>query len=246
MRIVGEALLRVRHSLIARARRSRSRRSRPCSPIRRCRASARASCARELPHARCCRRARPRRRCGAWWPAGDGASARRSAPRSRRRSTAGTVLREGVEDREDNETRFVWLARDGRAARAAAARPAAASVEDVARVLGRAARAARAGSCAASTSSRAARSTCTKIESRPRRERLGSYMFFADLAGQRERAAVAAGARRAARRSAKRCACSAPTGGAGDPPAPALSAAGAAVRARGACGASAAPATLRR
>ena len=31
----------------------------------------------------------------------------------------------------------------------------------------------------------------TKIESRPRRERLGSYMFFADLAGARQDPPVA-------------------------------------------------------
>ena len=39
-----------------------------------------------------------------------------------------------------------------------------------------------AGWCAAWTSSRAGSMNLTKIESRPRRQRLGSYMFFADLA----------------------------------------------------------------
>ena len=88
----------------------------------------------------------------------------------------GTVLREGVEDRDDNETRFVWLARGGEARQPPLRRRAPArrrGVEDLARVLGRAAPRAPAGWCAASTSSPRREINLTKIESRPRRERLG-------------------------------------------------------------------------
>ena len=51
----------------------------------------------------------------------------------------------------------------------------------------------------------------TKIESRPRRERLGSYMFFVDLSGRLERTARSPRRSRACASSASRCACSAPT-----------------------------------
>ena len=87
--------------------------------------------------ARCCRRARPPRRCGR------GRRGRR--PRQAAlgtalaaRSTAATVLREGVEDRDDNETRFVWLARaaDGRARRPPLRARGGERMEDIARLLG--------------------------------------------------------------------------------------------------------------
>ena len=82
------------------------------------------------------RRARPPTRC-AWWPratAGGHARAPRSATGWRRELYGCEVLRDGVEDAADNETRFVWLAPTRRPS-AAAARPRA--LEDVARVLGR-------------------------------------------------------------------------------------------------------------
>ncbi|HWW89788.1 MAG TPA: prephenate dehydratase [Solirubrobacteraceae bacterium] len=104
----------------------------------------------------------------------------------------GIVIREGVEDREDNETRFVWIARlDSNAfpppLRAAAGQrwktslvfwgPGADSPGWLVRCLDEFAR----------------RSiNLTKIESRPRRERLGSYMFFVDLDGRFEDDPVAA------------------------------------------------------
>jgi prephenate dehydratase len=103
----------------------------------------------------------------------------------------GTVIREGVEDRDDNETRFVWLARlDADASRpplrAAADAgwktslvfwgPGADSPGWLVRCLDEFARRGI---------------NLTKIESRPRRERLGSYMFFADLDGRFEDEAVA-------------------------------------------------------
>jgi prephenate dehydratase len=101
------------------------------------------------------------------------------------------VLSEGVEDHDDNETRFVWLAReqDGgpfRAARAAAADGAG----------GLKARPFRTSlvfwgpgddgpgwlvSCLDEFARRGV--NLTKIESRPQRVRLGHYMFFADADG---------------------------------------------------------------
>jgi prephenate dehydratase len=85
------------------------------------------------------------------------------------------LLAEGVEDRSDNLTRFVWLARAGDAAQG---RPSKTSIVfwgfndqspgALVRVL----------------SELAERGVnLTKIESRPRRVRLGHYMFFADLEG---------------------------------------------------------------
>jgi prephenate dehydratase len=112
----------------------------------------------------------------------------------------GTLLREGVQDRDDNETRFVWLARSGdgegtpgSATSAVAPRgahdgndagdskgqrrwktslvfwgPGADSPGWLVRCLDEFAR---------------REINLTKIESRPRRERLGHYMFFVDLEG---------------------------------------------------------------
>jgi prephenate dehydratase len=105
----------------------------------------------------------------------------------------GTVIREGVEDRDDNETRFVWLARAGEERepplRAAAERVAGDwKTSLVFWGLG-------AGSpgwlvrCLGEFADRDI--NLTKIESRPRRERLGSYMFFADLLGRAEQPPVA-------------------------------------------------------
>jgi prephenate dehydratase len=103
----------------------------------------------------------------------------------------GTIIREGVEDRADNETRFVWLA------------AATASVEHAplhADTSGKwktslvfwGAGADRPGWLVRCLDEFAQREiNLTKIESRPRRERLGSYMFFADLAGAVEDPAVA-------------------------------------------------------
>jgi prephenate dehydratase len=95
----------------------------------------------------------------------------------------GKVIREGVEDREDNETRFVWLARGGGQADPPLALsdrsewktsivfwgPGAESPGWLVRCLDEFAR---------------RDINLTKIESRPRRERLGRYMFFADLGGR--------------------------------------------------------------
>jgi prephenate dehydratase len=88
------------------------------------------------------------------------------------------VLREDVEDDPANETRFVWIARAG--------------TEPEAAPHGRWKTALvfwGAGSsgpgwlvrCLAEFASRDV--NLTRIESRPRRQRLGEYMFFADLEG---------------------------------------------------------------
>jgi prephenate dehydratase len=102
----------------------------------------------------------------------------------------GTVIREGVEDRSDNETRFVWLAR----AQTPAAPPLRApeggrwktslvfwgpGADSPGWLVGCLDEFARRGI------------NLTKIESRTRRERLGSYMFFVDLEGRVEDGAVA-------------------------------------------------------
>jgi prephenate dehydratase len=103
----------------------------------------------------------------------------------------GVVLREGVQDRDDNETRFVWVARsdDGDALAGSVLRaererepwktsvvfwgPGADSPGWLVR-------------CLDEFSRRAI--NLTKIESRPKRERMGHYMFFVDLRGSaRER-----------------------------------------------------------
>ncbi len=108
----------------------------------------------------------------------------------------GTLLREGVQDRDDNETRFVWLARPGEGAPTPAPLrgahdggsdggggerrwktslvfwgPGADSPGWLVRCLDEFAR---------------REINLTKIESRPRRERLGHYMFFVDLEGGAE------------------------------------------------------------
>ena len=132
------------------------------------------------------------------------------------------VLAAGVEDVPGNETRFVWLARadpspgpttraapgprraapragsEGRDAgsRADDARPPRAGtrrrVQDRDRVLGSRHRAARlAGRCLSAFADRGV--NLTRIESRPRRQGLGSYMFFVDLDGRVDDPHVTAG-----------------------------------------------------
>jgi prephenate dehydratase len=186
--VVGEALLRVRHSLIAAHRVELEEIdtviTHPQVPGQ-CASFLRT----ELAHARVL-------------PASSTAEAVRSVVGGGERRQAalgtllaaeiygGTVIRKGVEDRDDNETRFVWLARANAVAsppplREAASRgwktsvvfwgPGADSPGWLVRCLDEFARRAI---------------NLTKIESRPRRERLGSYMFFADLEGRAEDEAV--------------------------------------------------------
>ena len=192
VRIVGEALLAVRHSLIA------------AGPVTlpeidtvvthpqvpgQCRRLLRG----ELGHARVLASAST-------------AEAVRTVVAEGRRGTAaigtllaaqiygGHVVCEGVQDREDNETRFVWLARDADAdagspppLRAAGAGAAKTSIVFWGRGAGSPGWLVR---CLDEFARRGI--NLTRIESRPRRERMGSYMFFADAEGDAREAEVAA------------------------------------------------------
>jgi len=93
----------------------------------------------------------------------------------------GTVLREGVEDREDNETRFVWLTRTGETVRAPLA---SATGEWKTSLVFWGLGAEQPGWLLRCLEEFARRDiNLTRIESRPLRGRLGTYMFFIDLAG---------------------------------------------------------------
>jgi prephenate dehydratase len=95
----------------------------------------------------------------------------------------GTVIREGVQDRNDNETRFVWLARAGEQAQPPLRDAASAQFKTSLVFWGSGAE--RPGWLVRCLDEFGRRDiNLTKIESRPRREQLGSYMFFADLAGR--------------------------------------------------------------
>jgi len=102
----------------------------------------------------------------------------------------GAVIREEIEDRADNETRFVWLA-----PAAAAAPPPLREDEQGAwktSLVFWGAGAERPGWLVRCLDEFARREiNLTKIESRPRRRGLGSYVFFVDLAGRVQDAAVA-------------------------------------------------------
>jgi len=97
------------------------------------------------------------------------------------------VLADGVEDVAGNETRFVWLARAG-----AADRPAASAGDGdgdgatfKTAIVFWGADTERPGWLVACLSAFAERGVnLTRIESRPRRQGLGSYMFFVDLEGR--------------------------------------------------------------
>jgi prephenate dehydratase len=105
-----------------------------------------------------------------------------------------TVIREGVQDREDNETRFVWLARSRAGVQAQA--PPGLHPEGTGSKTSLAfwgAGAEHSGWLARCLDEFARRQiNLTKIESRPRRERLGHYVFFVDLEGGLQQPAVAA------------------------------------------------------
>jgi prephenate dehydratase len=94
----------------------------------------------------------------------------------------GDVLVEGVEDRDDNLTRFVWLAPAGAAAHGA---------PDKTSIVFWGFNDESPGALVAVLRELADRDVnLTKIESRPRRVQLGHYMFFADLAGAEDDPAV--------------------------------------------------------
>ena len=93
-----------------------------------------------------------------------------------------TVLREEVQDRSDNETRFAWLAPAGQEAAPPLLHSEEAHFKTSLVFWGSGAD--RPGWLVRCLGEFAQRDiNLTKIESRPRRERLGSYMFFADLSG---------------------------------------------------------------
>jgi prephenate dehydratase len=104
----------------------------------------------------------------------------------------GTLLREGVQDRDDNETRFVWLARPGHG-KGALTPPSPRGAHDgdgdgerrwKTSLVFWGPGAERAGWLVRCLDEFARREiNLTKVESRPRRERLGHYMFFVDLEG---------------------------------------------------------------
>jgi prephenate dehydratase len=96
----------------------------------------------------------------------------------------GTVLRENVEDHPDNETRFVWLARTGTPTAAAPSKTALVFWGSGSSGPGWLVR------CLSEFAERDV--NLTRIESRPLRQRLGEYMFFLDLEGAGDDAAVSA------------------------------------------------------
>jgi prephenate dehydratase len=115
------------------------------------------------------------------------------------------VLRDQVQDRDDNETRFVWLAhRDGGRDGVLPGRLSAVTAEHMSVFRLRepiawktslvfwGAGADRSGWLVRCLDEFAGRQiNLTRIESRPRRERLGAYMFFVDLGGAIEDEQVA-------------------------------------------------------
>ena len=128
-------------------------------------------------------------------------------------------MREGVQDRDDNLTRFVWLARREPEAEGAARSPASplrpredAGSEDPptgwkTSVVFWGSGADSPGWLVRCLDEFARREiNLTKIESRPQRARLGHYMFFADLQGSARRPRWRRRSRGCAR-CASRCAC---------------------------------------
>jgi len=96
----------------------------------------------------------------------------------------GTVVREGVQDRDDNETRFVWLGRAGGESGRPPLRIADEGGGWKTSLVFWGAGADRPGWLVRCLDEFARREiNLTKIESRPRRERMGHYMFFVDLDG---------------------------------------------------------------
>lgn len=101
-----------------------------------------------------------------------------------------TVIAEGIQDREDNETRFVWLARADSPLGAPPLRARGGTKNKTSLVFWGAG-ADHAGWLVLCLSEFAKREiNLTKIESRPMREQLGHYMFFVDLEGSLSEQAV--------------------------------------------------------
>ncbi|HEY3971280.1 MAG TPA: prephenate dehydratase [Solirubrobacteraceae bacterium] len=101
------------------------------------------------------------------------------------------VIEAGIQDREDNETRFVWLARADSGSGAPSLRTRTGSRHKTSLVFWGAG-ADHAGWLVLCLNEFAKREiNLTKIESRPMREQLGHYMFFVDLEGSLQDALVA-------------------------------------------------------
>jgi prephenate dehydratase len=187
VQIVGEAQLRVRHSLIAAEPLSLEQidtvLTHPQVP---------GQCSRflrgELSHARIV--AASSTADAVRTVAGEAASARAAIGTAlAARIYGAAIVREGVEDRDDNETRFVWLARDDETdvppLAALDASPAGGLEEWKTSLVFWGSGAQSPGWLVHCLDEFAQREiNLTKIESRPRRERLGRYMFFADLQGR--------------------------------------------------------------
>jgi prephenate dehydratase len=209
LRIVGEALLSVRHSLIASGVLELSEietiLTHPQVPGQ-CERFLR----RELAHATVL-------------PATSTAEAVRTVAEGRRRGQAAlgtvlaaeiygaTVLREGVQDRDDNETRFVWVARaregagDGvvpaergmptgrseESTHAPPLRPRAGGGWKTSLVFWGAGADSPGWLVRCLDEFGRREINLTRIESRPKRDRMGSYMFFVDLQGRASDPAIA-------------------------------------------------------
>jgi prephenate dehydratase len=191
LEIVGEVLLAVRHALIA-ARRVELREietvlTHPQVPGQ-CRRLLRG----ELAHARVLAASSTAEAVRVVVGGEDRDAPHRAALGTRLAAAiyGGTVLREDVQDRDDNVTRFVWLARRG----TDAAPPLLAGRGGwKTSVVFWGPGADSAGwlvSCLDEFARRAI--NLTKIESRPRRATLGHYMFFVDLEGDARADTVAA------------------------------------------------------
>jgi prephenate dehydratase len=103
----------------------------------------------------------------------------------------GTVLARGVQDRDDNLTRFAWLGPAG-SDRPPPLRSRSAEALRKTSLVFWGAGADEPGWLVLCLDEFARRRlNLTKIESRPRRERMGHYMFFVDLEGGVEQAVVA-------------------------------------------------------
>ncbi|HEY1687382.1 MAG TPA: prephenate dehydratase [Solirubrobacteraceae bacterium] len=102
------------------------------------------------------------------------------------------VLADGVQDRDDNLTRFAWLGPRSQPAAAAPLRPRATAARKTSLVFWGAG-ADHSGWLVQCLDKFARRQiNLTKIESRPTRERMGHYMFFVDLEGDAQDELVAA------------------------------------------------------
>ncbi len=107
----------------------------------------------------------------------------------------GSILRESIEDRDDNLTRFVWIGPAGtrRTPPLAAADAGERATARKTSLVFWGAGADRPGWLVLCLGEFAERSlNLTRIESRPRRERMGHYMFFVDLEGPIDSPEVAA------------------------------------------------------